>query len=75
MPQNVKFELYYRRRTSHMSMENHLHALENQREELKKRLHRELTRPAADERALRELKREKLVLKDRIEDLRRSQSA
>ncbi|MBL1148031.1 MAG: DUF465 domain-containing protein [Pseudomonadota bacterium] len=58
-----------------MSMENHLHALEQQRDTLKKRLHEEMTHPAADERALRELKREKLVLKDRIEELRRSQSA
>lgn len=58
-----------------MSMENHLHALEQQREELKRRLHEERIHPAADDRALRELKREKLVLKDRIEELRRSQSA
>jgi len=58
-----------------MSMENHLHALEEQRDILKRRLHEEMTHPAVDERTLREMKRDKLVLKDRIEELRRSQRA
>ena len=58
-----------------MSMENHLHALEQQRDTIKRRLHEEMTHPAADEKTLREMKREKLVLKDRIEELRRSQRA
>ncbi|TVQ84314.1 MAG: DUF465 domain-containing protein [Micavibrio sp.] len=55
-----------------MSTENHLHALEQQRAELKRKLHKEMSHPAADETLVRQMKFQKLALKDRIEEIRRS---
>lgn len=53
-----------------MSTENHIQALKRQHAELKDRLRSEQAHPQWDEARVQKIKQEKLVLKDRIEELR-----
>jgi hypothetical protein len=53
-----------------MSMASHLSALEQKHRSLEQQLEDELSRPSADDIRIRELKRQKLKLKDEINRLR-----
>lgn len=53
-----------------MSMASHLSALEQKHKSLEQQLEDELSRPSADDIRVRELKRQKLKLKDEINRLR-----
>lgn len=53
-----------------MSMASHLSALEQKHRTLEQLLEDELSRPSADNVRIRELKRQKLKLKDEISRLR-----
>ena len=58
-----------------MSTEQHLQSLERQHSDLKRQLHDERTHPKWDEATVLQLKQEKLLLKDRIEELRKERRA
>ena len=53
-----------------MSMASHLTALEQKHKTLEQQLEDELSRPSADDVRVRELKRQKLKLKDEITRIR-----
>lgn len=53
-----------------MSIASHLSALEQKHRALEQEIEDELTHPAADDARIRELKRQKLKLKDQINRLK-----
>ena len=53
-----------------MSMASHLSALEQKHKALERQIEDELSRPSADEIRVRQLKRQKLKLKDEITRLK-----
>ena len=53
-----------------MSLDARLETLENRHHNVEAMLHKEMSHPAADPAKVSELKREKLKLKDEIENLR-----
>lgn len=57
-----------------MSMTSHLSALEQKHKSLEQQIAEEMSRPLADVARVRELKRQKLKLKDEITRLRTNQS-
>jgi hypothetical protein len=58
------------RRHDHMAVEARIRELGSRHENLDRTLQEEMRRPAADDDRVRELKRQKLKLKEEIEGLR-----
>ena len=53
-----------------MSVDSHIHQLEIQHKELESQLEQVLSHPSADDVEIAEIKRKKLKIKDRIQQLR-----
>lgn len=58
-----------------MSLDSRLESLEKRHYNVEEKLHREMSHPAADAARVAKLKREKLMLKDEIMNLRESSAA
>ena len=53
-----------------MAVDSHIHQLEQRHRELESRLEKVLSHPSADDLEVSEIKRRKLAIKDRIEQLK-----
>lgn len=57
-----------------MAVDSHIEQLEQRHRELEDRLDEVLSHPSSDDMEIAELKRQKLVIKDRILELKRSET-